>query len=177
MKHVMIDLETLGTSSDSVFLSVAAVQFNDTDVGEVFYRTVSMESALKAGRKINPQTLEWWLDQKPEVMKLMFSNPVSLDDLLIDFKKFILSNESVCLWGNSASFDVGKLTHAYENSIYPKPWSHRNEKCYRTIKSIFHLPPSLEPELVGEAHNPVDDCVYQIKKLQAICRFYNFALE
>ena len=69
MKHVMIDFETLGTAADSVIMSFGAVRF-DIESGEMddeaFYRSISIESNLEKGRRIDESTLIWWMDQVPQ---------------------------------------------------------------------------------------------------------------
>lgn len=84
MNHLMLDIETLGTSADAIFLSVAGVQFDPMTgaLGEKFYKNVTLSSAIEAGRTINADTLKWWLEQKPDIMKRMFLLPDSLRNVL-----------------------------------------------------------------------------------------------
>ena len=66
MKHVMIDLETLGTVADAAILSIGAVKFElesqaIDDAG--FYASVSIDSNLEMKRRIQEDTLIWWMKQ------------------------------------------------------------------------------------------------------------------
>lgn len=163
MKHVMIDLETLGISADSVFLSIAAVQFDlrgNTD--QEFLMNVELESALKAGRTISPGTLQWWLTQRPEIMNKMFNNPTPLEYALEELGRFLLVNHIVSPWGNSANFDLGMLANAYTKACIPLPWRYSNERCYRTAFALSGLKHNVKPE---NAHDLLEDCRYQIKEL------------
>ena len=40
MNHVMVDIETLGTTNNSVVLSIGAVKFDHQGLGEEFYAEI-----------------------------------------------------------------------------------------------------------------------------------------
>lgn len=163
----MIDLETLGTSSDCVFLSVAALQFElDGRTGKEFKMNVELESAMKAGRTISSGTLKWWLTQKPEIMKLMFVEPAPLILVLKELKEFMSDNKLLYPWGNSASFDLGILNHAYQAAGIMQPWRYSNERCYRTIWNL--LAKFDHNEKSERAHDPLADCYYQVEELSRL---------
>lgn len=87
MSHLMLDLETLGNQSYSCILSIAAVEF-DIETGEelsFFYKKISLESNLQLGLKINSSTLEWWMLQKPEVLRELFTFSEPINSVLYDF--------------------------------------------------------------------------------------------
>lgn len=169
MNHVMIDIETLGTRHSSVFLSVAAVPFDlkqrSYNKNLSFVRTVELQSALDAGLTIDASTLQWWLEQKPEVMKLMFKNTKPLPLVLDDLSCFIYDQELIYPWGNSASFDLGILANAYQKCGIPVPWKFYNERCYRTLVQTFASNVPKKPE---NAHDPLADCHYQIGRLLSL---------
>src|SRR6478609_5266295 len=96
MKHVMIDLETLGTSADAVWLSIAAIQF-DPHTGEIgarFNANVDLASAQKAGRTISADTLKWWLKQRPEILFKMLDlhEGGDLTQVLSVFRSWFIEN-------------------------------------------------------------------------------------
>ena len=73
-KHVMVDIETLGTACDAPILSIGAVAF-DIESGEIsskFYRAVDPSSALERGRA-DGGTLRWWMGQSDSARKAAFS--------------------------------------------------------------------------------------------------------
>ena len=74
-KNIMVDLETLGTSADSVILSIGAVKF-DLETGEIdnrgFYASVSVESNLSFRRRVSEETLLWWLKQPAAAQQVFF---------------------------------------------------------------------------------------------------------
>lgn len=62
----MIDLETLGTASNSVILQIGACHFDlgpGDEPHDTFERTVTIDSCLRAGLIVNGSTVEWWLHQ------------------------------------------------------------------------------------------------------------------
>ena len=82
MNHLMIDLETLGTLADSVVLSVGAVKFDlDSDAVDErgFYGSVSIDSNLEAGRRIEEDTLLWWLKQPVAAQAVFFEDKLPLE--------------------------------------------------------------------------------------------------
>jgi exodeoxyribonuclease VIII len=165
MIHCMIDLETLGVNNDAVFLIIAAVQF-DLDsgkTGKIFRKNIKMQSALDAGLKVEAGIVQWWLEQRPEILKLMFQSSVDLLAALAELSYWFKENQIVYPWGNAASFDLGKLVHAYNVLHLSAPWKYNNERCYRTIKALF---PSIAlSDTHADLHDPVADCYYQIKHL------------
>lgn len=163
MNHVMIDLETLGTDHNSVFLSIAAVRF-DLDTGEThpntYYKNIKLHSALSHGLEVDAKTIQWWLTQNHDIMLKMFDHPSDLVYVLNDFDLWMGKDKIV--WGNSARFDLGILANAYKKIGMPHPWDFRNERCYRTLISMF---PYIEIDKPKNAHDPLIDCKYQIAKL------------
>ena len=61
--HVMIDIETLGASHDSVILQIGAVGFSTAGMDAGLYADVSIEDQICMGRKVDGLTLGWWLDR------------------------------------------------------------------------------------------------------------------
>ena len=64
--HVMIDLETLSTSSNASILTLGAMRFT-TQEGlaplkdcDTFYRRIDRDSCKNYGLHEDQQTLEWW---------------------------------------------------------------------------------------------------------------------
>jgi len=77
--HVMIDLETLGNTTNAAFIALGAVVFDPNkpdggvyDMPKTYYERVDWESACK-GRSISPSTVKWWMQQsndaRTEVLK------------------------------------------------------------------------------------------------------------
>jgi hypothetical protein len=163
MKHLMIDLETLGTEPGSVITSIAAVEFDMTGVtGHCFNINIDIASSMKAKMTIDPKTLKWWLTQQPDIMARMFESPLSLEDALFEFSSFVKHSGCEEVWGNSASFDLGLLSAAYRAIDKPIPWKYWGERCYRTMLAVVPKAKGKPPE---DAHDPIVDCMFQIENL------------
>lgn len=165
MKEIMIDIETLGTQSSSVILSVAAVKFNlqTGEIGEHFYKKVDMQSCIDSGLKINTSTLKFWMEQRHEVLKDLLINAHPLRDVLTNFSIYIKSfGEAMNMWGNSARFDLGLLHNAYDTIKQPIPWDFRKE-C--DVRTLVMLKPEIKADMTfeGDKHNALHDCFHQIK--------------
>jgi hypothetical protein len=174
-KHVMIDIETLGTESYSSILSIAAVKF-DFETGqyyEEFYKKVSLKSCLDLGMKVNADTIYWWLKKDDKSRIELTENLNELHHVLSDFSVFI--NEYDLVWGNSNSFDLGLLSNAYALIKRNTPWKYYNERDVRTLVSLY---PQIKKETpdYGVHHNALDDCKFQINYCVALAKKLNLTL-
>lgn len=164
MKHVMIDIETMGNKSFASIVSIAAVVFDleTGDVGEKFNVKVSLDSCLKAGLKIDASTVEWWLRQSDEARgKIASDGSYTIGEALKMFRAFITRENPFFLWGNSSRFDLGILENAYNSIGMDIPWVCWNERDVRTLVS-FAPEVKRRFEFKGVKHDPLDDCLHQI---------------
>lgn len=168
----MIDLETLGTSADAVWLSIAAIQFDPYTgrMGQRFSANVDLASAQKAGRKISPSTLKWWLEQRPEILKKMLVFGDDIDAVLKQLSAWIKETGVIYPWGNSASFDLGILSNSYAKFELLNPWAFYNERCYRTVVSLAGIKAIKD---TSKAHDPEYDCEIQIEALVKAYKILN----
>lgn len=166
----MVDIETLGTKSNSVILSIAAVNFSmeTGKIGEKFFRSIDIQSCLDLGLKIDGKTLEWWFSQSKEAQAKLFENPINLPMALENFWAWYKNNklDGVKVWGNGARFDLGLLADAHEKCGRILPWKHGEERDVRTLAG---LRPHIKETAVfnGVKHNPIDDCIHQINYCHA----------
>ena len=164
-KDVMIDLETLGTAPGSVVLSIGAVEFDPElgTLGREFYTTINQGSSLGAGLKIDSSTVAWWKTQSIEAQKVLYAtceeNGPQIMPALMDFGLFLSGcGPNVRVWGNGSDFDQPILTAAYRAVGLEAPWKFWNNRCYRTLKSLFPETPMLR---TGTHHNALDDAKSQ----------------
>lgn len=169
--HLMVDIETLGTKSKSVILSIGALEFdiNTGKTGRKFYTNISLESCIEAGLLIDGNTVMWWLDQDYEARRALSQpEPIPLGIALNDFRTFIKSlDEDIQVWGNSARFDLGILNDTYDLFKEDIPWNFRNERDVRTLVSFRPDIKKMTP-FYGTAHNALDDCDQQVRYCSAI---------
>jgi hypothetical protein len=169
MKHVMVDLETLGTTADAVILSIGAVRF-DLDTGEIsdegFYSSVSVESNLEHKRRISEDTLIWWFKQEAAARQVFFEPKEHLDDSLVHFSNWLANDENI-MWSNGADFDLPMLAHAYTSMSMEVPWKFWNNRCFRTYKNLPGAKSVRTPDM-GVKHNAMADALTQAQTLCAI---------
>ena len=165
MRHVMLDLETLGTLPGSVILAIGAVEFNGTELGETFLRTISLKSSLGLGLKIQAETLEWWIQQDPAVLQAQFKDAVSVFTAATDFRNWFNKEPDRVVWGNGASFDMPLLEAMYTAMQAGPPWTYRNQMCVRTILKVADVK-IIAP---SDKHNALSDAVAQAQAVQVAC--------
>ena len=163
--HLMLDIETLGTESNSAILSIAAVEFDlaSGETGKTFYEKIDLQSCLESGLKINASTLKWWMNQEKSVLAEAFpDNSKSITSTLLKFRRFCLGKD-YHVWGNSARFDCGIVADAFRATGVSNtpPWDFRKERCLRTLVS-FAPEVKQEHRFEGVLHNALDDCLNQI---------------
>lgn len=156
----MLDLETMGTSSNSAILSIGAVDF-DRDLGIIskFYRTIDLQNSLDHGFEINGATIYWWLKQSDEARATLTDKRtrVTIKEALKDFQEFI-GKGNLQMWGNGSDFDNVILTNAFKRFKVQDPWPFWSNRCFKTIKSSFK---SVYLPRLGEHHNALDDAEHQ----------------
>lgn len=169
MKHVMLDLETLGTTASAVILSIGAVRFDLTsekidDKG--FYASVSIESNLDYGRRIQEDTLLWWLKQEVAAQAVFHEAKVALPQALEELSDWIGDGDSF-VWSNGADFDIPMLAHAFSQVQMEVPWKFFNSRCFRTYKNLPNAK-NVKVPFAGTKHNALADAYHQAQTLQAI---------
>ena len=174
MSHIMLDLETLDTSSSAVVVSIGAVRFDfDSDQQQSFYTTLTdWRTQTEKGRIIGPDTVRWWLQQSPEAIAgILEQNGCSTEQALLDFKDFVLADGiAACVWGNGADFDNIILGSLYDDFDIKKPWSYSRNRCFRTMKNLSLPREFVAPPNIGTHHNALDDALYQTAYLRAIVK-------
>lgn len=173
---VMVDIETLGTQSDSTIFQIAAVAFDITN-GEIikkFNHAADVEEDKKP-LKVDGSTLKWWLSTNKDLFeKLLNSGEYSSEHLLLVFHNWlsVLAAEyDVHLWGNGILFDNKMIQHQLEALGCNYPIFFTNDRDVRTIVELaaFKLgitPGQLKAKYNDEnlvAHDAYDDVLYQVR--------------
>ena len=163
MKNNMIDNETLGTTADSVILSIGAVKF-DLASGQIddegFYVSISVDSNMEMGRRISEDTLMWWLKQPAAAQQVFFEPKETLRtalELLSDW----IGTDDYEVWSNGADFDIPMLAHAYAQHSIKVPWKFWNARCFRTWKNLPGARSVKLSDAVGVKHNALADAFSQ----------------
>ena len=170
MKHVMIDLETLGTVADAAILSIGAVRFDlDSDAidDQGFYASVSLDSNSEYKRRIQENTLIWWLRQPVEAQSVFHESKQRLPDALDGLADWMKCDKHTCVWSNGADFDLPMVAHAFAQHQMEVPWKFWNSNCFRTYKKLPGAK-QIRAENLGVKHNALSDAFTQAKTLQLI---------
>lgn len=167
--HIMIDLETMGTSPDAPIVSIGAVLFDKEGIHEHFYEVVDLKSAVKAGAVMDPSTVIWWMEQSDEARGALTGEGLPISVALAEFSGWVdfLSNGQTDdvvagVWGNGAAFDNVILAEAYKRLDMQVPWPFWKDKCYRTVKNMY---PLVTIKRVGTHHNALSDAESQAEHL------------
>lgn len=171
--QIMLDLETMGTGPDAAIVAIGAVMFDSVYVGDEdhhsFYRNVMLESSVRYRLKIDPSTVMWWLRQGDAARQALAGHiGMELHLALEQFSVWVLQygqSDELLVWGNGAAFDNVILRNAYKEVGLEPPWSHWNDRCYRTMKALW---PSLKLDRSGVHHHALHDAISQAKHLQKV---------
>lgn len=182
---VMIDIETMATSTRAAVIEIGAVVFNfngapvlydNPDKSDMFAHGVDLVSTLMCGGETDVGTVKWWRDRggydpygRPPVL---FPEPIRV--VLGRLSEFLESYPSIEeVWAKGPQFDLAVLAGYYERLKMPLPWAYNAGKDTRTISKAAKRrgwEPDLDPanEIPHVAHL---DCRLQIKELRAACDF------
>ena len=167
-KAVMIDFETLGTRADAAVISLGAVKFDpysDFIEADGFYRSISIDSNLQAGRSIDESTLIWWMGQSKKARKVFTEQKVTLDTALNDFIDWVGDGSKLEIWSNGASFDIPMLDHSLRTHGADPVFQFWNHRCFRTIKALPQMKNAPKAANMFK-HNALMDAHAQALQLQ-----------
>lgn len=179
--HVMIDIETLGTTQDSTILQIGAVGFAKDGMDPGFYADVTVEDQIAMGRKVDPFTLGWWLDRTSSEARLSVFERRDIDKRsllhsLVALNQYIKAyliddthnnTKHDKLWANSPAFDLAIIRNAMEMCEIKPVWQYWHEADVRTLKVLDGIVQGVEIKKIpimregGIAHNALDDAKNQ----------------
>jgi len=183
-RHVMIDLETLGVTPDSVILTIGAIKFDPWDDSstltnreniqmDCFYHRIDPES-FGPDARIDDGTLAWWASQNEDVRAEAFAedNRIPIRTTLTDFYKWL--GKFDCVWSNGATFDIVMLEWAYRAQDKGIPWKYWQARDTRTVFGMVKDHKQFMPEqALSMKHHALWDCWVQLVTVQNIIRSLN----
>ena len=174
MRHLMLDLETLGTTPGCVVLSIGAVEFDLDGIKGEFHAHVDVDSSTMLGLKVDARTVMWWLDQPKEAQNaLLQADTFPIHDVL-DALSDTFDWKDLKVWANGASFDFPILEAVYKAAHRTVPWKYYNQMDFRTMKNLV---PNGSYELLRvrpcTAHDALDDARSQALTLVNILNWIN----
>lgn len=166
MNKIMLDLETLSTSSNAMIMSIGAVVFDETGLSAEFHRKINIELDNQCGAEISASTVCWWAQQSEQAREIFINSVDEFLPTLMDFSAFLdhyAPNAEI--FGNGADFDNVILANAYRRAGLIQPWGKYKNRCYRTLKN---LAPQLKIARSGTHHNALDDARSQAEHAIAL---------
>ena len=164
--HLMIDLETLGTKSNAVILSVGAVLFDlEGNIEALMHRGINIDSCLRVGLEVDGGTIEFWLKQSKEnIDKLMNVSRLSLNEVLNELAFLNLYQSEWYIWSHGSNFDTVLLENAYKAVGQKVWWKYNNVRDTRTLFDLANY-----KYVAKGGHDALDDARNQAK---AVCEAY-----
>lgn len=160
--HLMLDFESLGLLATAPIVRVAAVYFDPKNgrEGRNIDIKINLKHSVQDGAEIEPDTMLWWFKQDPAVFNQVFVEdhgllPAVAFDHLNDF---VSGADFIWCHPLDVKFMEEKL---YRYRIEPSvPYNK-----YRELRTLMHLAGLSTQDLppVGDAHDPLDDCRFQIQ--------------
>ncbi|MBS7737731.1 MULTISPECIES: 3'-5' exonuclease [unclassified Chelatococcus] len=164
MLHLMVDLETMGTSYDAPVLAIGAVFFEPStgEIGERFYDAIDIEDACRYGHP-SGSTIKFWMMQGDDARAAAIAGNKSSKEVFDAFRAFCLTRgDRIKPWGNGATFDIAILDYAFPKITgQASPWRFFNVRDCRTIKDIAGDIAAFPHPRAGTHHQALDDAVFQ----------------
>jgi hypothetical protein len=167
---IMIDLETLATSSDAAILTIGAVKFDpfgreDQEASMTpFYVRVDLDSCHEIGLVTNDDTIAWWANQSKEAQEEAFTTEdrIHIRDAFEQLYKFCWGSKRV--WSNGAAFDVVICETVFKRLNKAVPWSFWQ---VRDVRTAFDL--GINPQRPPvTAHHALQDAWNQAVGIQNV---------
>lgn len=170
MIDVMLDIETLGTDSNSVIVSISAVVF-DLQTGKIggeYEAGVNILEQLLNGGVIDTSTVAWWAAQSAAAKQALYTlKAQALDIVLSSFNTWLAASttgqlKDVRIWGNGAVFDNVIVRNLYKRSGVNFVLPYWCDMDVRTLVAVSGIN-TKSFKFEGTKHCGIDDCKHQIK--------------
>ena len=175
---IVVDIETLGTKTNSTIIQLSAVAFNITndEICEKFDEYVDIE---KENMVVDGSTIKWWLNTDKELLSEILLNQrcLPIDNVIKHFYNWVNckdrsdpDNRKTYLWGNGILFDNKMIQAQMEKHNLQYPIFYKNDRDMRTILELASLKSGLSENYIKDLckredlheHNALDDCLFQI---------------
>lgn len=159
---IMIDLETLATSTDAAILTIGAVKFDPfgKDLQEPsmdsFYVKVDLDSCDEIGLVTSDDTIAWWSNQEQAAQDEAFSpeGRIHIKDAFNQLYKFCWGAQRV--WSNGSGFDIVICETVFKRIEKAVPWQFWQTRDCRTAFDLGinpNRPPVLKHHALEDAWN------------------------
>lgn len=157
MKDLMVDIETLGTGTNSVITQIGACYFdrNTGEIGETFLVNIRIQDCLDNGLTVDGGAIKFWFEQDQQDF---LEAPIDLTKALGQFSQFC--KKDTLAWAH-ATFDFPILMNAYRTVKQGLPFHYRSMRDIRTLVDLSNVSYK-RYEREGTHHNALDDCKHQV---------------
>lgn len=176
----MLDLETMGTGPDAAIVSIGAVLFDPLADGDgllpgegrgEWYRRVSLADAMHQGGQADASTILWWLQRSEAARGELVGRAESMLESLSSLGYWMRLHAVDEVWSNGADFDLVILGGAYRRASIAKPWSHKQQRCFRTLRALYpHAEKTVQSDDADTRHHALADARWQARVAVAILR-------
>lgn len=180
MKHAMIDLETLGTASGSVILSIGGCIFDEQGVVSkdgMVHVFPDAAQQMTLGLTVDPSTIMWWLGQDKNAQEAIRGNVLAelgsnnLTRILPLVNQWLEKAGAEAIWSNGADFDIPLLTNLYRVAGVKPGWKYNAGRCCRTIMAATGRKMGDFGTKNALAHDALSDAIYQAGEVAAAMRW------
>ena len=129
---------------------------------------LKFQDQINMGRTIAESTLRWWF--KPDLAQArsyLVDDPIPTHEALAGFDSFIFRHGIQYSWGNGSDFDNALMSSLYQTFDRDSPIIYKNRRCTRTFYFLEKNPFKVDGIV---EHYGIDDCYYQILRLQHVYR-------
>ena len=167
--HATIDIETLGTSPDTVVLTIGGIKFDpmaDDGLHSEFYYRLDADEQIEMGRSVDEKTLEWW-ETQPEEVKAEALDPndrFPVEETLKALNKWLVGVDKI--WCQGPVFDIGILENLYKQIGLHHNWPFYIIRDSRTLFGLMDKDPRKEIDFT--AHNALADAIVQSLCIQKV---------
>jgi hypothetical protein len=172
---IMVDIETLGTESDSTIFQIAAISFDILTGKQIDTFNGIADISKNSYLTVDGSTLKWWLNANKELLTELLNKGVgSSEELLEDFHRWLKrqskDTKDLYLWGNGILFDNKMIQAQFKNECLEYPIYYKNDRDVRTIVDLAGAKlgiseKELKDKFTDESlvhHDAFDDVRYQI---------------
>lgn len=180
---VQFDLETLSlhpTHAIVASIGIDALRLSlhdgvvDVEAHDNVCFHLDMHRQQMDGRRIDIDTLQWWLEQDDIARKIMAQKDgrLTVAEAINNIDAFVRSNalkdSRVFVLSSAVGFDMTNIRNLYSSVGYEPSWAHYQEHSQRTLRQL--CPKDLLPERGSIAHTADGDAEWQNYVLYSIMR-------
>lgn len=166
MKHVMVDLETMGTGTDAAIIAIGAVEFNpyaepgEDVLGRAYYANVNLQSSIDAGLTVDGDTVMWWLQQEDAARLALRAEPRDIAVVICEFSQWYQDTGAEYVWARGIDFDIAILKTTMRKLHLRQPFVYNASTDSRTVFRALSFDEKALPP-IGTAHNALDDARFE----------------